>query len=146
MSQPPAKKLKVTSASIADQGPVAIIKAGPVKGPLRREKQGDQLATIRVPQPEAGVDGTPMTAEAKAERIESLKLCLEIQKEVEKASGVTAVKAAYREVEELVNTFKVVALARGRDLDYVKETFLRLTFSGLLRTCVDRALKPIEER
>ena len=58
---------------------------------------------------------------------------------------MTAVKAAYHEVEKLVDTFKVVALARGRDVDYVKETFLRLTFSGLLQTCVDRALKAVED-
>ncbi len=84
-----------------------------------------------------------MTTEAKAERFKALKLCLELRKEVEKANGLTTVKAAYRRVEKLVSAFNAVAL--GRDVDYVRETFLRLTFSGLFQTCVDRALKAIEE-
>ena len=129
MSQPPKKKVKVASVSA-------------VAGPLRQSKRL-QLATRPTPRPDDDVDGAPLTVEAKAERVMALKLCLELQKEVEEASGLTALRAAYRGVERLMIAFNDAA--RGRETKYWKETFLRLAFSGLFQTCVDRALKTVEK-
>ena len=129
MSQPPKKKVKVASVSA-------------VAGPLRQSKRL-QLATRPTPRPDDDVDGAPLTVEAKAERVMALRLCVELRKEVEEASGLTALRAAYRGVEKLMIAFNDAA--RGRETKYRKETFLWLAFSGLFPTCVDRALKTVEE-
>ncbi len=112
-------------------------------GPLRQSKRL-QLATRHTPHPDDDVDGAPMSAEAKAERIKALKLCLEHQKAIEEARGIEALKTAYLNVEDVLRTFDVAA--RGRSPSHVRENFLRLKFSGLLQTCMDHALKVVEER
>ena len=81
MSRPPTKKLKVTSASTVDQGPP--------KSPLRQSKRL-QLATRHTPRPDDNVDGAPMSMEARAERIQALKLYLKHKKAIEDAGGLRA--------------------------------------------------------
>ena len=134
MSQPPTKKAKVTSASTVDQGPP--------KSPLRQSKRL-QLATRPTPRAD-DVDGDPMSEEAKAERIQALKLYLKHKKAIEDAGGIKGLKTALRNVEDVLYTSD--AAARGRSPSHVRENFLRLKFSGLLQTCIDYALKVIEER
>ena len=134
MSQPPTKKLKVTSASTVDQGPS--------KSPPRQSKRL-QLATRPTPRAD-DVDGDPMSEEAKAERIQALKLYLKHKKAIEDAGGLKGLKTALGNAEDVLYTSD--AAARGRSPSHVRENFLRLKFSGLLQTCIDKALKFVEER
>ena len=130
MSQPSKKKVKVGSVSA-------------VAGPLRQSKRL-QLATRHDPRPDDDVDGAPMSMEARAERIQALKLYLERQKAIEDAEGFVALKNALSDAEDVLLASD--AAARGRSPSHVRENFLRLKFSGLLQTCIDYALKIIEER
>ncbi len=97
-----------------------------------------------MPCPDDDVDGTPMSVEARAERIKALKLCLEHKRAIKEARGIEALKAAYLGVEDVLRAFD--AAAHGRLPSHVRENFLRLKFSGLLQTCIDHALKVVEER
>ena len=134
MSQPPTKKLKVTSASTVDQGLA--------KSPQHRNKRL-QLATRHDPRPEDDVDGAPMAMEARAERSSTLKLYFERQKAIEDAEGDRALKDALYDAKEMLLASD--AAARGRSPSHVRENYLRLKFSGLLQTCIDTALKFVEE-
>ena len=115
----------------------------PPKSPLRQSKRL-QLVTRHTPHPDNDVDGAPMSAEAKAERIQALKLCLEHQKAIKEARGIEALKTAFLDVEDVLHTFDMAA--RGCLPSHVRENFLRLMFSGLFQTCIYHALKVIEER
>ena len=114
-----------------------------VAGPLRQSKRL-QLATRHDPRPDDDVDGAPMSMEARAERIQALKLYLERQKAIEDAEGFVALKNALSDAEDVLLASD--AAARGRSPSHVRENFLRLKFSGLLQTCIDKALKFVEER